>query len=224
MKKCIELSNVFVSYESKPVLRDISLTVFESDFLLLCGPNGGGKTTLLKTIGRLLRPSAGVLTFYRADLPVPFLSTGYLPQINAIDRRFPIAVREIIASGLMSERRPLRRLTAAQQTRLDEVIARTGLTALHNRAVGELSGGELQRVLLARAIVSRPIVLLLDEPTTYVDDWFSACLCEILSELRGTTTVILATHDVDAMQSLSNGIVQIENGMIHQSGTSISPS
>jgi zinc transport system ATP-binding protein len=163
-------------------------------------------------------------TFYRSGLPVPFLSTGYLPQINAIDRHFPISVREIIASGLMSERRPLRRLTSVQQTRLDEVIARTGLTALHNRAVGELSGGELQRVLLARAIVSRPAVLLLDEPTTYVDAWFSACLRDILSELRGTTTVILATHDVDSMQPLSSGRVHIENGIIHQSGTSISPS
>jgi zinc transport system ATP-binding protein len=222
MKKCIELSNVFVSYESKPVLRDMSLIVFESDFLLLCGPNGGGKTTLLKTIGRLLRPSAGVLTFYRAGLPIPFLSTGYLPQINAIDRRFPISVREIIASGLISERRPLHRLTATQQTRLDEVIARTGLTALHNRAVGELSGGELQRVLLARAIVSRPKVLLLDEPTTHVDAWFSACLRDILSELRGTTTIILATHDVNEMRPLSNGIVHIENGVMSHPDTSIS--
>ena len=99
MNKLLTLEHITAAYDTKVVLRDVGLTVWENDFLGIIGPNGGGKTTLLKVILRLLKPVAGTVAFYRDGQPVASLNIGYLPQINKIDKRFPISVREVIASG-----------------------------------------------------------------------------------------------------------------------------
>jgi zinc transport system ATP-binding protein len=178
----------------------VSLTVGEHDFLGITGPNGGGKTTLLKVMLGLLKPSKGCVCFYRDGRPVPALGIGYLPQVNRIDRRFPISVREAVASGLMAGKRPLQRFSVADGQRIDEVLAQMGLETLAKRAVGELSGGELQRVLLGRAIVSQPEVLVLDEPDTYVDRQFEQRLYALLDDFSRKAAVILVSHDGAAMQ------------------------
>jgi zinc transport system ATP-binding protein len=218
MKKLIEIQSVTASYDEKPVLQDVSLTLWEHDFLGVIGPNGGGKTTLLKVILGLLKPSRGQILFYENGQSVPSLKIGYLPQVNRIDRRFPVSVYEVVASGLMSDKQKLRGFSAEQRQRIAEVIDWTGLGELSRRPIGELSGGELQRVLLGRAIVSRPKALALDEPNTYVDKFFESRLYELLAEINRDTAVILVSHDVGTVLPLVKNVACINETLHYHEG------
>lgn len=169
MDKLIEIDKITAAYGNKTVLKDVSLTVWKDDFLGIIGPNGGGKTTLLKVILGLLQPVSGAIRFYQNGVEVSSLRIGYLPQLNNIDRKFPISVWEVVASGLAAEKPRFRSYTAVQKERIEVVIRQMGLEDLYTRSIGELSGGQLQRVLLGRSIVSRPQLLILDEPNSYVD-------------------------------------------------------
>ncbi|MDR1454742.1 MAG: ATP-binding cassette domain-containing protein [Tannerella sp.] len=210
MEKRIEMTHVTAGYGEKTVLRDVSLTVRERDFLGVVGPNGGGKTTLLKVMLGLLKPSEGSVVFYRGGRPVAAPGIGYLPQVNRVDRRFPISVREVIASGLMAGKHPLQRFSAGEKQQIEEIIVQMGLEGLAKRAVGELSGGELQRVLLGRAIVSQPEVLALDEPDTYIDKPFARRLYALLDSFGRRAAVILVSHDWAAMQPQVKHVAHVD--------------
>lgn len=173
MNKLVEINNLTVGYDNKPnVLNDVSLTIYEDDFLGVIGPNGGGKTTLLKTILGLIRPESGTINFYDKGIKVPSINVGYLPQINQIDKKFPISVSEVILSGITPNKKFFRRYNAEERKRVVYVADQLGISSLLNRAIGELSGGQLQRVLLGRAIIDNPKLIILDEPSTYVDKLF----------------------------------------------------
>ena len=159
MEKLIELDHVTAGYDRKIVLRDICLGVWEKDFLGIIGPNGGGKTTLLKIILGLLTPISGEIKRFEDKTSGSAPKIGYLPQMSNIDRRFPISVREVIASGLAAEKPAFKAFSESQNRRVDEVIAQMGLEEFAGRAIGQLSGGQLQRVLLGRSVVSKPQIL-----------------------------------------------------------------
>lgn len=192
----LTITGLTAAYEQHPVLRDIDLTVYERDFLGIIGPNGGGKTTLIKCILGLHPRTAGEIRFYAGNEPIKSLTMGYLPQYNAIDRKFPISVEEVIRSGLSSKKSLLSRFTAAHEQQVEQVIDRMGLRGLEKRPIGALSGGELQRALLGRAIVSDPALLILDEPSTYIDKQFEARLYELLTEINRDCAIILVSHDI----------------------------
>ena len=183
MDKLIELREVTAGYGNKIALRNVTLDVWKNDFLGIIGPNGGGKTTLLKVILGLLPPISGTIRFYDENVEVPSLKIGYLPQMSQIDKKFPISVREVISSGLSAEKPLFRPFNRSQRERVDEVIVQMGLEELAGRAIGELSGGQLQRVLLGRSIVSRPQVLILDEPNSYVDKRFESRFYQLLEDI-----------------------------------------
>lgn len=222
MNKLIELRNIAVSYDTKVVLRDVSFDLWEDDFLGIIGPNGGGKTTLLKVILGLLKPNTGQIFFYRNEVRVSALKIGYLPQINQIDRRFPISVWEVIASGLMAEKKKCWGYTSEQREQIQKVIGQIGLATLIKRPIGELSGGELQRVLLGRAIVSQPDVLVLDEPNTYVDKLFESRLYELLAEINRDTAVILVSHDVGTILPLVKNVACVNETLHYHAGNDLS--
>jgi zinc transport system ATP-binding protein len=207
--KLIEIENVSAAYDGKIVLHDISFTLYEHDFLGIVGPNGGGKTTLLKVILGLLPPVAGHIYFYRKGKPATSLKMGYLPQMNQLDRKFPISVREVIASGLMSEKLLFRTFRTGQNRQIDQALEQMGLQELSLRPIGELSGGQLQRALLGRAIVSRPQVLILDEPGSYVDKQFESRFYPLLKEINKESTIILVSHDIRAVASLTQNTVYV---------------
>lgn len=190
-KSLIDIHDLSAAYDRRTVLHDVNLTVYERDFLGIIGPNGGGKTTLIKCILGLIRPTGGTIVYHGDPLTM-----GYLPQYNTIDRKFPISVEEVILSGLSSKKSLISRFTAPQKQKVKEVIARMGLEGLERRAIGQLSGGQLQRALLGRAIVSDPQVLILDEPSTYIDKRFEARLYELLSEINKECAIILVSHDI----------------------------
>lgn len=204
----IEIKNLSAGYDNRTVLHDINLTIYERDFLGIIGPNGGGKTTLIKCILGLLKPTAGEILYHSCP-PSPSeiancqlstvncqLSMGYLPQYSSIDRKFPITVEEVILSGLSSKKPLVSRFTARHREKASAVIARMGLEGMEQRAIGALSGGQLQRALLGRAIISDPQVVILDEPSTYIDKRFEARLYELLAEINKDCAIILVSHDI----------------------------
>ncbi len=221
MNKLIEINQVTAGYDHKIILKEVSLTVWENDFLGIIGPNGGGKTTLLKVILGLLNPLGGSIRFYRDGQEAPALQTGYLPQLNYIDRSFPISVREVIASGLASGKPLFRNYTAPQRERINEVIAQMGLEVLAGRPISDLSGGQLQRVLLGRSIVSRPQVLILDEPNSYVDKRFESKFYQLLEEINKESAVILVSHDIGTVLSLVKNIACVNETLHYHPGTDL---
>ncbi|WP_302025795.1 metal ABC transporter ATP-binding protein [Parabacteroides johnsonii] len=222
MEKLIDIEHVTAAYGNKTVLRDISLTVWKGDFLGIIGPNGGGKTTLLKVILGLLPPVSGMIRFYEDGQMVPSLRIGYLPQLNNIDKKFPISVREVVTSGLASEKPLFRSYSASQKQRVEEILGKMGLEDLAGRAIGELSGGQLQRVLLGRSIVSRPQVLILDEPNSYVDKRFESRFYKLLDEINKESAIILVSHDIGTVLAMVKNIACVNETLHYHPGADVS--
>lgn len=195
----IKIENLSAGYDRKTVLHDINLEISEKDFLGIIGPNGGGKTTLMKVILGLLKPSEGKITFYDNGMPVEQLEIGYLPQYNSIDKKFPISIYEVILSGLNRQKSLFSRFTKEHHERVKETISMMGLEGMGNKPIGQLSGGQMQRALLGRAIVSNPKAIILDEPNTYIDKRFEARLYSLLEEINKQRAVILVSHDIGSV-------------------------
>ena len=195
----IKIENLSAGYDRKTVLHDINLEISEKDFLGIIGPNGGGKTTLMKVILGLLKPSEGKITFYDNGMPVEQLEIGYLPQYNSIDKKFPISIYEVILSGLNKQKSLFSRFTKEHHERVKETISMMGLEGMENKPIGQLSGGQMQRALLGRAIVSNPKAIILDEPNTYIDKRFEARLYSLLEEINKQRAVILVSHDIGSV-------------------------
>ena len=196
MNSIIQINGLSAGYDGKTVLSQVDLTVYERDFLGVIGPNGGGKTTLVKCILGLHQPNQGIIRFYQKGKEVPDMNMGYLPQYNHIDRKFPISVYEVVLSGLSKQKSIFRRYSKEQHEQVRQMILRMGLEGLEERAIGSLSGGQLQRALLGRALVSNPEVDILDEPNTYIDKRFEAKLYSLLEEINRERAIILVSHDI----------------------------
>lgn len=192
----IQITDLSASYDNKTVLSHINLTVYEQDFLGVIGPNGGGKTTLVKTILGLHQPDKGQIRFFQDGKETEEINMGYLPQYNSIDKKFPISVYEVVLSGLSKQKSLFKRYTRKQHEQVRRIIAQMGLEGYENRAIGQLSGGQLQRAMLGRALVSNPEVIILDEPNTYIDKRFEAKLYELLEEINRERAIILVSHDI----------------------------
>ncbi|MDE6186564.1 MAG: ATP-binding cassette domain-containing protein, partial [Duncaniella sp.] len=196
----ISLRDISKRWEGKTALTDINFDVRQGDFIAITGPNGGGKTTLLRILLKLLKPTEGSVTYYRDGKPADELSIGYLPQKNLIDSRFPINVEEVIASGLIGEH-----LSAQEvKSRVEETTRLMGLDSHAKASIGNLSGGQLQRALLGRAIISRPKLLVLDEPLSYVDKRFEHYIYDLVAELAKTTTLLLVSHEMSTIAGMAN--------------------
>ena len=182
--------------EGKEVLHDINLTVCKDDYLGIIGPNGGGKTTLMRLILGLMKPTDGSIRFYKDGEEVREISMGYLPQYNHLDKQFPISVYEVVLSGLSKTKSLFSRYTQAQHQQVLDCLEQMQLTELKDRHIAALSGGQLQRVLLARAIVSKPDVVILDEPNTYIDRRFQKQMYEMLEQINRECAIIIVSHDV----------------------------
>ena len=196
----ISLRNISNRWEGKTALTDINFDVRQGDFIAITGPNGGGKTTLLRILLKLLKPTEGNVTYYRDGKPADELSIGYLPQKNLIDSHFPIDVEEVIASGLIGENLPSNKV----KSRVKETIGLMGLESHAKASIGNLSGGQLQRALLGRAIISRPKLLVLDEPLSYVDKRFEHYIYDLVAELAKTTTLLLVSHEMSTIAGMAN--------------------
>lgn len=205
----IALRHITKRWEQKTVLNDINFDVHQGDFIAITGPNGGGKTTLLRILLRLLKPTEGTVTYYHEGKPVKDLSIGYLPQKNLIDSRFPISVSEVIASGLIGEQLSKDEI----RTRVRETTELMGLESHADASIGNLSGGQLQRALLGRAIISKPHVLVLDEPLSYVDKRFEHHIYDLVEELAKSTTLLLVSHEMSTIAGMANRHLIIDHNL-----------
>ena len=215
----LELRSVYAGYDNKTVLKDINLRVKKNDFLGIIGPNGGGKTTLLKVILGLIKPTKGSVKFNNTDDNL----IGYLPQINTIDHKFPISVREVVLSGLMSHKKLFGRYKSEDKEKAKVLMEQMGVLHLRDKNIGELSGGQLQRIFLCRAIISDPQILILDEPDTYVDSHFETELYGVLDDLNKHMAIIVVSHDVGTISSHIKTIACVNGSLCYHDSNMINP-
>lgn len=218
MKKLIEIRDLTAGYDGSIVLEKVSFDVFSGDFIGIIGPNGGGKTTLIKTILGLIKPISGKLV-----LSISKTNIGYLPQVNQIDKRFPISVIDVVRSGkansaLFSSFHK----NTAEKEKAESLLREMGIIEIRNKAIGELSGGQMQRVFLCRALMNQPELLILDEPSTYVDNNFEGELYLKLKELNEQMAILLISHDVGTISFFVKTIACVNRTVHHHPSNIIS--
>jgi len=202
MKPVIEIENLSVYYNDICALSNINLTVNERDFLGIMGPNGGGKSTLLKVILGLLKPSEGSIKILGQAPGKSISPIGYVPQFSGFDKGFPINVQDVVLMGRLKEKNYLfHRYSKEDRAIADTVMKNLDVYNFKDRQIGQLSGGQLQRVLIARALAVQPKVLLLDEPTSSLDTGSKPDIYKILKDLNKEITIIVVTHDIGAVSS-----------------------
>ncbi|QVL57542.1 MAG: metal ABC transporter ATP-binding protein [Simkaniaceae bacterium] len=190
----IKFKNLSFSYGTVDVLKDVSIEVKPGEYIGIIGPNGGGKTTALKLILGFLSPNKGSV-----EIDVPQTKIGYVPQINAYDKEFPISVLEIVLTGSLSKLKWWGGLPPTEKTRAKELLKEVGCEGLENRPFGTLSGGQAQKVLIARALMCDPEALLLDEPTANIDAESEQAIFSYLKTLQGKKTILIVTHNFEAI-------------------------
>lgn len=212
----IRIDDLTAGYDGHVILHDVNLAVTRGEFLGIIGPNGGGKTTLVKSIVGMVKPMTGRIILRDATgRATSRLAIGYLPQRKDIDTLFPITVEEVVLSGLMRSLGWFRRPTRPQRRRVADVLATVGLANFRHAPIGSLSGGQVQRALVGRAVVADPELLILDEPNSYLDMAFEGQLYDLLRDYnRRGTTILMVSHEMASLSALVSRVVSIE-GTLH---------
>lgn len=200
----IKVNDLYVNYDNTIALAGVDLDVHENEFLGIIGPNGGGKTTLVKSILGLLKPVSGKVEVVGQQV------LGYVPQFTSFDRQFPITVQEVILSGHLPKRiKWFKRFDDHDTKHAATVMGRLGIENLADRQIGALSGGQMQRVLIARALMHHPTILVLDEPTAGVDETSKNDIYKMLKELNQEMTILMITHNTSEVMSYLDRVVYI---------------
>jgi zinc transport system ATP-binding protein len=199
MEFLFRIHSLSAGYGTDLVLKDIELTVCRKDFIGVIGPNGGGKTTLLKVILGLIKPQKGTIDFNYSIIRQNRI--GYLPQMAAGDNTFPVTVADVILSGLMIQKGIVARMSGEDRKRAKIIMDELGLRGIESSPLTEISGGQLQRVFLGRAIIGAPELLLLDEPDNFVDITFENDFYEKLHQLNERMAILMVSHDVGTISS-----------------------
>ena len=218
MRPYVEIEGVGLRYGEVPVLEGINLTVEPGDFLGIIGPNGSGKTTLLRIMLGLLAPTAGRVRLFGKD-PATFQEwgrLGYVPQRATLDPTLPATVQEVVASGLVPTLGLFRRIGAAARRRVADVLAHLGMQEHAGARIGALSPGQQQRVLIARALVCDPELLILDEPTGGVDPEAQTSFYALLHHLHSEreVTLILVSHDIGVVAREVNKLACLNRRLV----------
>ena len=217
----VELRNVRANYGDVTALEDVSVDVYEHDFLGVIGPNGGGKSTLLKVILGLVRPQQGFVSVLGQSPEHARSRVGYVSQRYAFDRDFPASVWDVVMMGRYSSAGILHRYDDADRAKAEETLRRVGMLDRRNTQIGRLSGGQQQRVFVARALVSEPQLLLLDEPTASIDSSMQAEFYELLEGLKDTLTIIMVSHDIGAVSVHVDKIACLNRKMYYHGSAEI---
>lgn len=199
MRSIVSIEAVSVHLDERVVLEDVSLEILEGDFLGIIGPNGGGKTTLLKVILGLIKPSQGQVRVFGKKPAAARKWIGYLPQKSLFDQNFPITALETVMMGRYGKRGLLMRYTPEDYEAALSALAMVKMSLHANRMIGDLSGGQQQRVFLARALVSMPELLLLDEPSSGIDAAHLEEFYDLLGMLNEKMTIVMVSHDITAV-------------------------
>ena len=196
MATAITLDNVSFSYDDRPILENVNLMIDDSDFLGIVGPNGGGKSTLLKLILGLLYPDEGKIRIFGQTPEQARTRLGYVPQFATFDSAFPISVKDTVLQGRLGKTRALLGYSRQDQEIAEHAMREADIIDLRRRPMTALSGGQRQRVLIARALACQPDVLLLDEPTANIDPHHGENFFDLLHRLHERIAIVLISHDV----------------------------
>ena len=210
MGTVISVENLSVSYGNIGALSDVSFKVEKGEFLGIIGPNGGGKTTLLSTLLGLITPEKGSFKVFDNNI-------GYVPQTVSVDRLFPITVKEAVLTAFLNKRlNPFKKFTLKQKEQAINSLKDVMLSHKADNLISELSGGEFQRMLIARALVNNPDILLLDEPTSNIDTASTEEIYNLLIKLNQKgKTIIMVTHDLQRISSLFSRILFVNQTVLY---------
>ncbi len=222
LEPLVEVRDVTFGYGREVVLDRVSLAIQPRDFLAIIGPNGGGKTTLLKAILGLVRPWSGEVIYHLPSGNDPRGRLGYVPQFSTFDRDFPLRIFDMVLMGRLGGRRLLRPYSREDRAAAGETIDRLGLSAVARSHVAEVSGGQLQRALIARSLVSDPEILFLDEPTASIDAESRETLRGLLEELNRSIPIVVVTHDVTSLASMVRRIACINRKLFYHGDPELS--
>ncbi len=213
----LSLENMDAGYDGKTVIKDVNFDIHAKDFIGIIGPNGGGKTTLLKVMLGIIRPMKGEI---RKN---PAIGTpGYLPQYTNIDKRFPVSPLEVVLSGLLEPGHLQWRYSKEEKQKAHQLLKKAGLAEIATKPLGNLSGGQIQKTLLCRALIRDPKLLILDEPNTYVDSSFEGELYEMLRELNNNMAIVMVSHDVGTISSYIKSIACVNQELHYHHSNQIS--
>jgi len=219
----IIFENVTIAYYGRPALESVNLEVRRGEFLGIIGPNGGGKTTLLRTILGLLRPTAGKVIVLGQSPEQARSRIGYVPQTSIFERHFPIDVWDVVMMGRLSRLGMFKRPSDSDRAKVKEVLDFVGLYDLRKRKIGSLSGGQIQKAMVARAIVGEPELLLLDEPTSSFDVQSEKNLYGLLSSLNARMTILMVSHDIGAVSSHVTTLACLNRRLYHHGPKELQP-
>lgn len=202
MENIVEIRELSIYYGSTCALNNINLNIKKRDFLGVIGPNGGGKTTLLKAMLGFIKPKSGSILVNGKCLPLTKEKIAYVPQYTKFDRSFPIKVIDVVLMGLLDKSKLfLHKYSKKDHEIALKVMEQLELSDLRERQIGQLSGGQLQKVLIARSLVHKPNILLLDEPTASMDARARTNIYKILQDLNQEITIVVVTHDTSFISS-----------------------
>lgn len=210
----IALDDVSFSYGGPSVLEGVTLSVERGDFLGLVGPNGGGKSTLLKIVLGLLQPGTGRVSVLGRRPAEARQAIGYVPQFATFPRHFPVSVEETVLLGRLGKTRPILGYRRSDKEIASRTMTETEITDLRTRPIGALSGGQVQRVLIARALVSEPEILILDEPTSNIDMRAETDIFDLLKRLNTRMTIVIVSHDIGFISQYVNLIACLNRTLL----------
>lgn len=220
----IVLEDVWLTLGTCPVLEGVSLEVYPSDFLGIIGPNGGGKTTLLKVVLGLIRPDRGTVTVFGGSPGEHRHRIGYVPQYRTFDFDYPVSVMDVVLMGRLGcTRGVFRKFSARDRAIAEDALRQMEIQDIAGRQISQLSGGQQQRVILARALAMEPEVLLLDEPTNHVDVQAQTHFYAILKDLHTRMAVIFVSHDIGAVSMYVDRIACLNRRLFMHDSREISP-
>ena len=203
-KHLIEINNLSFKYENNIILDNVSFNITQNENIGILGRNGGGKSTLIKLILGFLKPASGTIK-YNIDRK----KTGYLPQIREFDSTFPISVYDLVISGLTDRKNLFRKFNLQEKKSASDIMEEFGISELKDKLINEVSGGQLQRALIARALISNPELIILDEPESFLDKKFESELYNKLKTLKNSTVVIIS-HELDEIYKHINSVLLVE--------------
>jgi len=212
-KEIVTVKNLSISFNGIPAIEDINLSIMKNDFLAVIGPNGGGKTTLIKAILGLLKPDKGEITVFGKSPDEGRKFIGYVPQKTVFDPNFPISVYEVVLMGRY--KKIFRNYSPKDKEAVLKALETVKMLEYKDRQIGKLSGGQMQRVLIARAMAREPELLLLDEPVSSIDPGMQESFYELLLELKKKMAVVLVTHDISAVSAYIEDVACINRTLFY---------
>jgi len=219
----VRLEDIRVNYGDIPALEDVTLSIFQHDFLGIIGPNGGGKSTLLKVMLGLVKPDSGSVSVFDKPPEQVRSRIGYVSQRPAFDRDFPASVWDVVMMGRYGRTGLFRRYNGEDRTAAEKALVRVGMLDHGNKQIGRLSGGEQQRVFVARALVAEPELLLLDEPTASIDSNMQTEFYELLEELKKSLTIVMVSHDIGAVSIYVDKIACLNCQLYYHGSKEVTP-